>query len=341
MEWFKVISQFIVGLIWPTTVLTFILLFREEIRSRFRAIKQFRYPGGSATFEVAKEVAKLEEKTEKTGTKIEKTATSNILVGSSQIKVTDPQLAIAQMRIDIEKELFRLSWITLDHDSIKGWTVERHIDELVKSSILEPEFSENLRMFIRISNSIVHETGVADDVKFRSSSIGASLVAQLHYRRKVLEMGQDFEGHGLWHMHRHLSSDVRKYYFWSAVAASMPEFDYNYDIYRESAERYNQKEEAKDRPHDIIYILSLDEFVKVLEFREKELLRLINAWHNPQGDTWKAFEKANYWQWPAEWGDLGWKGPIIRERLSLYEAEDDLMQTRTALNRYRMRLLEK
>lgn len=142
-------------------------------------------------------------------------------------------------------------------------------------------------------------------------------------------------------MHRHLSSDVRKYYFWSAVVASLPEFDYKYDIYQESAERYNQKLKKEDHHHDVIYILSLDEFVKVLEFWEKELLRLINTWHNSQGDTWKAFEKANYWQWPAEWGDLGWKGPIIRERLSLYEAEDDLMQTRTALNRYRMRLLEK
>lgn len=92
------------------------------------------------------------------------------------------------MRIDIEKELFRLSWITLDHDSIKEWGIERHIDKLVKSRILEPDFSENLRIFVRISNSIVHGAEVADDVKFRSTSIGASLVAQLHYRRKVLEI---------------------------------------------------------------------------------------------------------------------------------------------------------
>jgi len=90
-------------------VLTFILLFRKEIRSQLRAIKEWKYPCGSVTLEVAKEVAKLEEKTVKTSTKIEETATSRILVESSQINVTDPQLAIAQMRIDIEKELFRLS----------------------------------------------------------------------------------------------------------------------------------------------------------------------------------------------------------------------------------------
>jgi hypothetical protein len=32
MEWFKVISQFIVSLIWPGIVLTLVLLFRKEIR---------------------------------------------------------------------------------------------------------------------------------------------------------------------------------------------------------------------------------------------------------------------------------------------------------------------
>ena len=137
--------------------------------------------------------------------------------------------------------------------------------------------------------------------------------------------------------------DNRKYYFWSAVAASLPEFDYNYDIYREAAERHNRKiaeREGSNRPSKhSVYVLPLDEFVQVLEFRERELLRLIEAWHKPEGDGWKAFEKANEWRWPAEWGDLGWSGPVIRDRLSYYTAEDDLMQTRTALNRYRMRLL--
>lgn len=335
MEWFKIITQFIGTLLWPTIVLALALLFRKEIRSRLGAIKELKYPGGSVTLEVER----LEEKVEKTGSKLEETATFILPAESSQMMLTDPQLAIAQMRIDIEKELFRLSWITLDHDNIKGWAVEKHIDELVKSEILDASLSENLRTFIRISNSIVHGVEVLDEVKLRSSSIGASLVAQLHYRRKVREMERDFDGHGLWHMHKHLSSETQRYYFWSAVAASMPEFDYNYDIYREAAGRHNKKSETHDR--DSVYILSLSEFVKVLEFREKEVLRLINVWHNPQGDTWKSFEKANYWLWPTEWGDLGWNCPIIRERLSLYEAEDDLMQTRTALNRYRMRLLNK
>jgi hypothetical protein len=43
--------------------------------------------------------------------------------------------------------------------------------------------------------------------------------------------------------------------------------------------------------------------------------------------------------WPANWGDLGWVSPIIRHGLTIYAAEDDLVQTRSALNRYRMKLV--
>jgi len=340
MEWFKIISQFIANLLWPATVLILVILFRKEIRSLFSAIKELKYPGGSVTLEVAK----LEESVEKTKSKMDETVKHQLLFDSSQFKPTDPQLAIAQLRIDIEKELFRLSWITQDIDNIKGWSVDLHIYELENSHILEPNLAENLRMFVKISNSIVHGAEIPDEVKYRSNSIGAALVAQLHYKRKVSEMEKDFDGHGLWHMRKHISSESMKYYFYSAVVASLREFDYNYDIYKEAANRYNKKVEIREEPehrkYHILYILSLDEFIKVLEFREKELLRLINVYHNPHGDTWKEFEKANYWQWPPEWGDLGWKAPIIRDRLSLYEAENDLMQTRTALNNYRARLVE-
>jgi len=204
---------------------------------------------------------------------------------------------------------------------------------------LEPEFANNLRTFLSIANDIIHGAKVSDEIKTRLSSVGVSLIAKLHYQRKVLDMVRDFYGHGLWHMHKYLTSDSRNYYFWSAVAASLPEFEYNYDIYKEAGERHNQKVTEEGHEGHSVSIVPLDEFVNVLEFREKELLRLINVWNNPDGDTWRAFEKANYWEWPLEWGDLGWNCPIIRERLSLYEAEGDLMQTRNALNRYRLRLV--
>jgi len=339
MEWFKVISQLIVSLIWPGIVLTLVLLFRKEIRGLLSAIKEVKYPGGSITVEVAK----LEERVEKSVTLSKEAVETKLLAEPSIVRQADPQLAVAQIRTDVEKELFRLSWRTLNQKEIKEWGVARHIDELERAEVLEPDFAVSLREFVRLSNSIIHGSEISDEVKSRLTGVGTSLVAQLHYKRKVLEMVRDFDAHGLWHMHKHLGEDTRKYYFWSAVAASLPEFDYNYDIYREAAERHNRKiaeREGSDQPSKhSVYVLPLAEFVQVLEFRERELLRLIEVWRKPQGNTTGELEQANYWRWPAEWGDLGWRGPIIRERLSLYSAEDDLMQTRTALNRYRMRLL--
>ena len=342
MEWFKVISQFIVSLIWPGIVLTLALLFRKEIRGLLSAIKEVKYPGGSITVEVAR----LEEKVEKSGTTTEQFVSTKLLQESSLLKQADPQLAIAQNRADIEKELFRLSWRTLNEKDIKEWGIARHIDALEKAKILETGFADSLREFVKLSDSIVHGAEATDESKSRLTSVGTSLLAQLHYWRKVYDLVRDFDGHGIWHMHRHLTEDTRKYYFWSAVAAMLPEFEYNYDIYREAAERHNQKEIARHGsegiPKHAVYILPLDEFIKVLEFRERELLRVIGVWSQPQGNMSEEIRReANYWRWPPEWGDLGWRSPIIGKQFSLYAAEDDLMQTRTALNYYRMRLLSR
>ena len=205
------------------------------------------------------------------------------------------------------------------------------------------EFANSLRDFIRLANSVIHGAEVATDVKTRLTSVGASIVSQLHYQRKVSEAMREFHGDLLWHAHRHHKGN-RNYYFWSAMAATLPEIDYSYEIYREAAERHKQKLVKAEHVPDAeeFYVLPLDEFVQVLEFRESELLRLIETWHQHKGDfnnLWKAFEKANYWQWPSNRGGLGWNGPIIRHGLTIFAAEDDLVQTRSALNRYRMKLL--
>ncbi len=136
-------------------------------------------------------------------------------------------------------------------------------------------------------------------------------------------------------MHARGEGRNEKYYMWSAVAATLPEFDYDYDLYREAAERYNEK--AARHEHPFLYILSLEEFVGVLEFREKELLRVIRLWQS--GAAWERGSRSLEWQWPAEWGLIGWNGPILRERVHLWGAEEDLLRTRAALATYRPRLL--
>lgn len=338
MDWFSVTSQLVVGLAWPVTVLVLILAFRREIRARLSAVREVKYPGGSVTMEVAELAARVEQ------ADYPETAATNLHEELLPLGETDPQLSIARMRLSVEKELLRLSWSALEaRGQIKNWSINRHIDELRHADALDEQLAENLKDFVEISNKILHGADIEERVKLRATVIGSTLAAQLHYRNLVRRMERDFQGHRLWHMHRRGNDSTSRYYWWSAVVASLPEFDYSYEIYQEAAERHNRSDFVADHPGDGVYVLSLEEFVRVLEFRERELLRMLDTWykHEGKGDIWDVFRSANYWEWPAEWGELGWKAPIIRsdDRLHPYAVEEDLIQTRNALSRYRHKLL--
>jgi hypothetical protein len=248
---------------------------------------------------------------------------------------SDSRLAIAQIRLDVEREMFLLSRHSLDRADVAGWQVDRYLEELEKGRVLEPSLADNLRDFVALANKIVHGTAVPQEDLQRSAAVGGSLVATLRHKRLVLEAEYDFDAHGLWHMHQHRGEGDKKYYFWSAVAASLPEFDYDYDVYREAAEHFNEKVVRSDRKGRAIYVLSLEEFVEVLEFRESELQRIIKLWTST---GWEG-NRAPEWRWPPEWGDLGWNGLILRERVHLWGAEEDFMRTRSALAYYWPRLL--
>jgi len=248
----------------------------------------------------------------------------------------DARLAVAQMRLDVEKELFFLSRFTPSVSAdITGWPVRRHIDELERAEAIEPDFANNIREFVAIANSIVHGTSFVEKDARSAAAVGTSLVAKLHHKRLVAALERDFDGHLLWHAYRHRPEVEARYYFCSAVAASLPEFGYDFDVYQEASHRYVEKirkEHAEEVKH--FHILSLDEFVAVLEFRERELQRIMETWSST---GWKDSHVIE-WQWPPEWGDLGWNGPILREKAHLWGAEEDLLLTRAALNSYRPRL---
>ncbi len=336
MEWVKAISQLFGSIAWPASLVILCFIFRREIRQRLTAVTEVKYPGGSITM---KEVEKLEASVQ---SKPEITPIKNQPIYGQDITTitqTDAHLSIAQMRLEAEREIFRLSWVAIDKSDIASWHIGRHIDELEKAKVINSAFANNIRSFIDVANRSIHDSNVTDDLLFRSAAIGGSLVSSLHHIRLVHEAERDFDGHGLWHMHRKRDEKNQKYYFWSAVASMLPEYDYSYDIYKEAIERHNAKSVQNGRPDDALYVLSLDEFISVLEFRESELQRLIRSWHGSGG--WQNFEKANEWHWPQEWGNLGWNCPILRQRVSLMDAEQDIMRTRAALDRHRAMLLSK
>lgn len=334
MNWISAISQLLGHIAWPATIFVLLFMFRREIRQRLKSVTEVKYPGGSITM---REVERLEEKVEEVvAVSSQRQAAPSHSIGAIPAPHSDSRLAIAQMRLDSERELFLLSRHALHRSEVVGWPVERYVQELEKAKVLDPPFADNVQGFIAIANRIVHDIAIPSDVVERAAAVGSSLVATLRHKRLVLEAEQDFEGHGLWHMHHHVREEDRKYYFWSAVAASLPELDYDYDVYREAAERYNEKLARVDDKRRAVYVLSLEEFVSVLEFRESELLRIIGLW---RAGGWGEGNRAIEWQWPSEWGHLGWTGPILRERVHLWGAEEDLMRTRAVLAHYRSLLL--
>ena len=220
---------------------------------------------------------------------------------------------------------------------LAGWPANRYVEELEKARILDPSLVDNLRDFVDLGNKIVHDAAIPEATLQRAAAVGSSLVATLRHRRLVLEAERDFEGHGLWHMHAPDQERNEKFHIWSAVAATLPTFDYDYDVYREAAERFNEKVAHRKHPGPRLYVLSLEEFVAVLEFREIELLRIIRLWGSGRG--WDKGDRSIEWQWPSEWGHIDWNGPILRERVHLWGAEEDLVRTRAALANFRPRLL--
>jgi hypothetical protein len=335
MQLFTLLSELVGHIAWPVTLVTFFVMFRREIRQRLVAVTEVKYPGGSIIMrEVEKLEAKVEEVTSTTSGRGLSDSTPPALFGTPH---SDSRLAIAQMRLELEKELFLIARHSLRQGNLLGWSLDRYIEELEKTGDLDASIADNVRDFASLSNKIIHESAIPDALIQRAVAVGGALVATLRHKRLVLEAEFDFQSHGLWHMHKHLGHRERKFYFWSAVAASLPDLDYDYDIYREAIEKYNTQYGATaDGSHDI-YVLPLDEFVSVLEFREQELLRIIGIWRS--GHAWSRGERDIEWQWPSAWGDLGWSGPILQERVHLWGAEEDLMRTRAALDHYRRRLL--
>jgi hypothetical protein len=166
-------------------------------------------------------------------------------------------------------------------------------------------------------------------------------LATLRYKRLVYEAQRDFEGHGLWHMERRRSGLAKKHYLMSAVSSQLPEFAYDYNLYKDAVGLFNarQRSDRPVAPGGELDVLTLEEFVQVLEWREKELQRLREDLGRAK---WDEYDEVNRWHWPPEWGELEWSTSILRDRVSIFNAEQDLMQTRAALERHRaLQLAEK
>jgi hypothetical protein len=331
IELIKALADLLRSFAWPTTVLLIVIVFRKAIRQRLSSLTEVTYPGGSITM---KEVDNLQASLEIKSLPIVEAVASEPLA----LSFSDPKLVIAQGRIDVERELFRLSWRALGHSEVTQWHTSRHIDELERADVITAQFSQNLRGFVDVANRVIHGADPSSAVVLKTASIAGDLLSTLRYKRLVYEAQRDFEGHGIWHMRRKMGKEDEKFYLMSAVTSQLAEFAYDYDVYRDALGLFNARQQSDKpaAPGGTLPALSLQEFVQTLEWREKELQRLRDDLNRLK---WEEHREANMWKWPAGWGDLQWSTSILRERVSIFDAEQDLMQTRAALERHRSRLL--
>ncbi len=49
MGWVTALAQLLGAVAWPVAVVTFLIMFRREIRRRLSAVREVKYPGGSIT----------------------------------------------------------------------------------------------------------------------------------------------------------------------------------------------------------------------------------------------------------------------------------------------------
>ena len=332
LTWLDASTRMVGSLAWPVTIFVLLLLFRHEITTVLRGITKVEYPGGSITVQldrISAEVARSEP------TQLQQSAAADLAQTSLSRSEGDPRAALTRVRFDLEQELFRPSEIGLSPPVTASTTASRRIDDLVEKGLIETPLARNARDFLQVVNDVTQGGKSYSEAELRRAVVvGANLVTEV--RRRIL--GAELESH-LAHNLLWLHTERPELFLGgmrSAVAASAPEFEYDYDIYRDTIDRFNRNEasraKGKQSEQRTMKALSLEEFVRVLEFRERELMRVLEQERKPPKQREADYQ---YWKWPKEWGETGWNGPILRRDQS---AESDLRKLRVALAIYKKRL---
>jgi len=314
MEWAKLAIEAIKALAWPLTLMVVLVIFRRPILARLPHVTKAKFPGG---FEF--ELSELGSKAEKVFIDANKHS-----LGSGP-----SMLAVANTRLAIESEILKLAQLSFDPEEATHQQIPQLITLLEDANVLSKQIADGLRQYIGLTNRSVHASSTSGEDTIKILSIGTSLLAPLRYLSRVQYLLRDFDAHLLWHIHG--PADHNKFYFWSAIAASLPTFDYSYEAFREAATKFNAREEERaheaDRKPRTIDIPNTSEFLRILQFRRSELLRVLQS--EPYSDpTWREVEE---WRWPEEWGHIAWNGPIVK---SSNEAQEELLRTNSAIERY-------
>ena len=333
MTWLEAFTKIIGSLAWPLTIFVLVVVFRHELTTVIKGITNVEFLGASITVQLDEIQDGL---TESEPNQLQTFSAAELAEKSLIRSEGDPRIALLRIRFDLEQELFRPSEIGLSPPIEVSRTASRRIDDLVEAGLLDMAIAHNVREFLKITNEVSHAKRNYSEAELgQAVDVGASLVTEVRRRIVGAELEHHFANNLLWHpTHRPgLYPGGQR----SAVAASAPNFEYDYDLYEETIQRFNLKEATRTAEGNyepiVMKALTLDEFVQVLDFREQEIMRVLKEERKPPDEREGDYHE---WKWPQEWGDVGWTGPVLLDTKS---ADFDLGKLRYALATYRRKAL--
>ena len=191
MDIARIVLEYVQALAWPVVSLTLVLLFRRELASLVATIQRARLPGGvqldwKRELEAAEAVAqRIEESTEVRGAPqltgvlgplVQKAGNLGLQTSLSgydfsyyfQLAETDPNLALAGLRMELERMLQNLAnvhEVSFDPYSTSANALARKLSQL---GILPREQEHLLRRVVSLANAALHGRDVSREDSLRA-----------------------------------------------------------------------------------------------------------------------------------------------------------------------------
>jgi hypothetical protein len=176
----ETILRYVEALVWPAVVVTVMLLFRKEVRRLVTAIRKLRLPGGTevdigelvdeaeesaerakGASQAVEESASLKEEIDRlmsvaAGQRISLTAAALDLDYYRSIALTDPNLALAGLRMGMERALADIAARVNIPQKPQLITTARVAKALAERGVLPQELRSLARELAEITNAAVH-----------------------------------------------------------------------------------------------------------------------------------------------------------------------------------------
>ena len=173
----------IVGvIIWPALVFFVIVRYDKEIRELIKRIKKITGAGVSAEMteevnEIARKVNEIPQKGEQTDEESEN------IVNLKELAESDPQLALAKIRIEIEKQLKLLYDIYFPEITRYGnrLSARSMLESLRKKGIVEQPLTAVLQDIIGVANKAIHGENISPENAVRLIDTASTALSELEY----------------------------------------------------------------------------------------------------------------------------------------------------------------